>query len=150
AHRHHRRGVPARLGRRPARTSLLSVAGRVCSEPGCPEFAEDRGRCRLHRRTTGQRGYGAEHQDARRSLEATLPRFCAYGCGTWLTAASSWVAAHVVDGDPSAGWAVACGPCNERAKRTGSQPVAAIRTGSSSQPVETGDRVQTEKRPPGS
>ena len=27
-----------------------------------------------------------------------------------------WVAAHVVDGDPSAGWLPSCRSCNERAK----------------------------------
>lgn len=52
----------------------------------------------------------------RRELEKTLPRECAYGCGTMLMPTSRWVAAHVVDGDPRAGYVVACGPCNERAK----------------------------------
>ena len=112
----------------------MSTASRICAEPGCPEFAVDRGRCERHRRSTTGRGYGQEHQAARRALEATLPRFCAYGCGTWLTVGGRWVAAHVVDGDPSAGWVVACGPCNERAKRTGS----------ARPDVDHRDRVQTE------
>jgi hypothetical protein len=32
---------------------------------------------------------------------------------------SRWVAAHVVDGDPSAGWVAAHAVCNERAKGRG-------------------------------
>lgn len=63
------------------------------------------------------RGYGAEHQRARRALVATLPVPCAYGCGAVLADPSQMVAAHVRDGDPGAGWVASCRRCNERAKR---------------------------------
>jgi len=48
-------------------------------------------------------------------LERALPAPCAYGCGTLVTRVS-YVAAHVIDGDPSAGYVAACRSCNERAK----------------------------------
>jgi len=88
-----------------------------CAVPGCPGYAVHRGRCQRHRRTTTQRGYGVPHQQARQGLATLLPCWCAYGCGTWLTSSSRWVAAHVIDGDPAAGYVVACSACNERAKR---------------------------------
>ena len=98
----------------------------ACRESRCPNRAVDRGRCALHRRTTSQRGYGIGHQRARHTLRATLPAPCAYGCGRILRPDGAWVAAHVVDGDPSAGYVAACPPCNERAKGgggvTGSKP----------------------------
>jgi hypothetical protein len=72
--------------------------------------------CPAHRRTTTQRGYGAAHQRARAQLAQTLPTPCAYGCGTILYPGGRWVAAHIVDGDPSAAWIVSCRSCNERAK----------------------------------
>jgi len=67
---------------------------------------------------TAQRGYGGDHQRARAGLQTMLPAPCAYGCGAWLTPSGDWVAAHVVDGDPSAGWVASCRSCNERAKRS--------------------------------
>ena len=75
-------------------------------------------RCPRHQRTTDRtaRGYGAEHQAARRALATTLPAPCGYGCGLTLTADSPWVAAHVIDGDPTAGWIASCRSCNEQAK----------------------------------
>ena len=73
-----------------------------------------------HRRPSRQaRGYDAAHQRARALLLALLPVPCAYGCGAVIVAASDLVAAHVVDGDPSAGWQASCRSCNERAKRRG-------------------------------
>ena len=36
-----------------------------------------------------------------------------------IVAASDLVAAHVVDGDPTAGWQASCRSCNERAKGRG-------------------------------
>jgi hypothetical protein len=108
----------------------MTIVSRVCAEPGCPAFAVDRGRCPAHRQTTVERGYGKEHLGARHVLAGTLPRFCAYGCGTWLSAADPWVAAHVEDGDPTAGWVVGCVPCNQRAKRTGSGAFSRPRSGS--------------------
>jgi len=51
-------------------------------------------------------------------LEQLLPRRCGYGCGRMLTRATRWVAAHVVDGDPSAGYVASCEICNQRAKHS--------------------------------
>lgn len=88
----------------------------ICLLSGCPQYAVHRGRCAAHRESTTERGYGAGHQEARAALAATLPAPCGYGCGSTLTADAAWVAAHVVDGDASAGWVAACVTCNERAK----------------------------------
>lgn len=84
------------------------------------------GRCRACARvverargTREQRGYGVPHKRARAALGGHLPAPCGY-CGRVIVPSSRWVAAHVVDGDPSAGWMVAHPDCNERAKgRTG-------------------------------
>jgi hypothetical protein len=65
------------------------------------------------------RGYGAAHERARASLAAMLPAPCACGCGAVLDVGSDWVAAHLVDGNPSAGWAAMCRSGNERMKRRG-------------------------------
>ena len=73
--------------------------------------------CPRHRRTTKERGYGLQHQRARARLAETLPTLCGYGCGRTLHPGSPWVAAHVIDGDPTAGWIVSCRSCNERAKQ---------------------------------
>jgi hypothetical protein len=99
----------------------------VCSTPRCPELAVFRGLCSAHRQTTSERGYGQPHATARLCLAETLPAPCAYGCGSILEG-RAFVAAHVVDGDESAGWVAACGPCNERAKfgRLALAPEAAI------------------------
>jgi hypothetical protein len=97
----------------------------ACLEPRCPGRAVARGYCAGHQRTTGERGYGAPHQQARASLAATLPQHCGYSVddprcpGTLITAAERWVAAHVLDGHPEHGWMVAHPECNERAKGTG-------------------------------
>ena len=88
---------------------------RLCLRRGCPETAVHRGYCQLHRLTTSQRGYGAVHQGVRRALSATLPAPCGYG-GEMLYPDEAWVAAHRVDGDPSAGWMVSCPRHNEQAK----------------------------------
>lgn len=99
----------------------------VCRRSGCPELAVFRGLCGAHRETTSERGYGSAHATARLCLAETLPAPCAYGCGTMLHG-RTFVAAHVVDGDESAGWVAACGPCNEKAKngRLALAPEAAI------------------------
>lgn len=60
--------------------------------------------------------YGADHQQRRVALALSLPADCAYGCGKTMTSDSDWVAAHVVDGDPSSARVVSCRSCNERAK----------------------------------
>ncbi len=89
--------------RRPCNRCGLPRTGRGCAGCGRPS-------------TTSGRGYGAEHQQARRDLEATLPARCGYGCGTLLRKGGPWVAAHVEDGNPAAGWLASCRSCNERAK----------------------------------
>ena len=71
------------------------------------------------RGTRQQRGYGAVHVQARAMLRGTLPGPCGYGCGAWLEPDGTWVAAHVVDGDPSRGYIASCVSCNQRARRTG-------------------------------
>ena len=85
---------------------------RVVSGTPCRE-------CERRRPSRQARGYDAAHQRARALLLTLLPAPCAYGCGAVIVAASDLVAAHVVDGDPSAGWQVSCRSCNERAKRRG-------------------------------
>ena len=82
----------------------------------CGTLIVSSGRCPACRGTNDRRGYGRQHQGARRSLRANLPGYCGYGCGTWLMPEGDWAAAHVVDGDPSAGWVASCRSCNERAK----------------------------------
>lgn len=62
------------------------------------------------------RGYGAAHTRARAALASMLPTLCAYGCGRLLSTPDEMVAAHVVDGDPSAGWMASCRSCNESHK----------------------------------
>ena len=96
---------------------------RPCIEWACPNLTE-RTRCSTHERererrrgTPAARGYGRPHQAARRQLRDSLPDFCGYGCGTLLMPDGDWVAAHVVDGDASAGYIASCRTCNERAKR---------------------------------
>lgn len=51
-----------------------------------------------------------------------LPTPCGYGCGRLLTEPSELVAAHVRDGDPTAGWLPSCRSCNEYAKGTRTHP----------------------------
>ena len=85
---------------------------RVVSGTPCRE-------CERRRPSRQARGYGAAHQRARALLLTLLPTPCAYGCGTVIITASDLVAAHVVDGDPSAGWQASCRSCNERAKGRG-------------------------------
>lgn len=76
-------------------------------------------RAQVRRRgTPTERGYGADHQRARRALGATLPAPCGY-CGVTIEQGARYVAAHVVDGDPTAGYVVAHAGCNERAKVRG-------------------------------
>lgn len=68
------------------------------------------------RGTRQDRGYGPEHQAARRTLAGTLPYPCGY-CGVVVQPDERWVAAHEVDGRPEFGWKVSHPICNERAKR---------------------------------
>lgn len=98
----------------------------ACSVPGCPEYAVvgGRGRCPSHYRTTSERGYDTTHVAARARLACTLPAPCAYGCGVTLRRGDPWVAAHVKDGVPQAGWVAGCLRCNERAKNGELQPIS--------------------------
>lgn len=91
---------------------------RPCIVCGIPSPAS---RCPTHARPNSStaRGYGTAHQRARRELAATLPAPCGYGCGLILSPTGAWVAAHVIDGDPDAGWIASCRSCNERAKTGG-------------------------------
>lgn len=93
---------------------------RPCLDCGTPT---DGSRCPTHRRawdrrrpTATQRGYDAEHRAARAELRNYLPGPCGYGCGRLLMPDGDWVAAHVIDGNPNAGWLASCRSCNERAK----------------------------------
>jgi hypothetical protein len=52
----------------------------------------------------------------RRALIATLPAYCAYGCGRLLTHPSEMNAAHVIDGNPDAGVMASCVSCNQLAR----------------------------------
>lgn len=79
----------------------------------CPPCEKARDR---RRGTATQRGYDAEHRVARNDLRQYLPALCGYGCGTLLYPDGEWVAAHVIDGNPNAGWLASCRRCNERAK----------------------------------
>ncbi len=98
---------------------------RVCDYGHPPVRLESATPCRACQRrrdaarpSPAARGYGAQHQAARRALVATLPVPCAYGCGAVLRVPGDMVAAHVRDGDPDAGWVASCKTCNERAKRS--------------------------------
>lgn len=74
--------------------------------------------CDRRRPSRQARGYDANHDRARASLAAMLPAACFY-CRAVIGQCKPFVAAHVVDGDPSAGWAAAHAACNERAKVRG-------------------------------
>ena len=89
----------------------------ACAVPRCPNAAawDGRGRCDAHKQTMAQRGYGVPHQRAKERLRLTLPCPCGY-CGVVIERGEAWVTAHVIDGQPSAGWMVAHPACNERAK----------------------------------
>jgi len=92
---------------------------RLLSGSRCPGCARRREGTRPSRET---RGYGREHQAARRALVAlcaergALP--CACGCGTLVTP-DTLVAAHVLDGRPEYGWVASCRRCNEIHKQRG-------------------------------
>ena len=80
--------------------------------PGCVRAWDAR-----RRPSPWRSGYNTAHIKARKALAAMLPASCGYGCGAWCgLAKGDWVAAHVVDGDPDAGWIVSCPTCNQRAK----------------------------------
>lgn len=101
------------------RTCSVLVNGRLCGRPTTGT------RCTEHERARNNstaRGYGADHQRQRAELERTLPAYCWYGCGRILTATDPWVAAHVIDGDPTSPRVVSCRSCNEQAKVRASDP----------------------------
>jgi hypothetical protein len=84
---------------------MPSSPAAACIVPRCPGRAVPggRGRCARHTRSTQDRGYGVPHQRARDALRATLPALCGYGCGRLLLPSGDWVAAHRIDGVPTAG-----------------------------------------------
>lgn len=87
---------------------------RPCVE--CPTLTTG-SRCPAHQRPgTTARGYGTDHQHQRQALAETLPAPCYY-CGQTLTPTDRWVAAHIIDGDPTSPRVPACPACNEHAKR---------------------------------
>lgn len=89
----------------------------ACLQPRCPHYAVRRGYCLVHARSETQRGYGMAHAQhrARASLALTLPAPCFY-CRHLVAPADDWVAAHLVDRDPTSSRVVAHRTCNERAK----------------------------------
>ena len=92
------------------------VCGQPCSGSRCPRHPSP-GRDPQHRAAN----YGAAHQRIRAQLEGTLPTPCLYAdtdpnCAGIVTSDERWVAAHIVDGDPTSPRAVAHPACNERAK----------------------------------
>ena len=87
-------------------------AVRVQSGRNCPACAR---RSEIGRPSRQARGYDAAHDRARAALLRSLPARCGYGCGTVIETPAQLVAAHVIDGDPSAGWMPSCALCNQRA-----------------------------------
>lgn len=78
------------------------MALRVCSESGCPELV-DKGKCPEHRATherrrgtPQQRGYGAAHQQLRRSWapKVALGIVDCWRCGERITALEPWHLGH--------------------------------------------------------
>lgn len=97
------------MARRPCLT-----CGRPTTGTRCPACGTSPGRDPQRRAAN----YGHHHRTERARLARTLPAPCWYACGTILEPASDWVAAHVIDGDPTSPRVVACRTCNERAKAT--------------------------------
>ena len=86
---------------------------RVPSGARCPACSREREQRRGDRY---ERGYGREHQAARRLIAASLPSPCLY-CSGVIAFGERFDAAHVVDGQPDAGWAASHPACNQRAKK---------------------------------
>ena len=78
----------------------------------CPDCAAERDRARGTRQ---ERGYGADHDKARRAIAARLPLPCLY-CHGQIDPGDRWDAAHVLDGHPEYGTAPAHPRCNQRAR----------------------------------
>ncbi len=95
----------------------LPSEGSYCPLHAPLPYYGNRSKGKKQRGTTTERGYGTDHRAARKELAKQLPTACAYGCGRVLTEDTPWVAAHVIDGDPLAGWMASCVRCNEQAKR---------------------------------
>jgi hypothetical protein len=81
-------------------------AGKICARPGCPHRATQRGRCDEHRRaddrargTSTQRGFGTEHQRARRTWEPRVAtgtvRCCR--CRQLIAPGTAWALDHNAD-----------------------------------------------------
>lgn len=101
---------------------------RLCLTRGCTELTTTT-RCSFHAReherargrargTSTSQGYDGAHKRAKAALRGMLPLPCGY-CGSTITQAQRWDAAHVVDGAPEYGYVAAHPACNQRAKRGG-------------------------------
>lgn len=120
----------------------------VCSEPGCPEIQETR-RCPTHTRsreqargTRQQRGYGAEHEQARARMAPLVEAGLAHcwRCGRWLNPDEPWDAGHD-DLDRTIYRGPECLPCNRAtAGRHASPPRL--------EPRDTALRSSTSLHPP--
>ena len=107
------------------------AARRVCAQPGCPALVDRgayRGLCPTHRKerdaargSRADRGYGADHQRARRAwqrrIDAGEPVRC-WRCGA-LVAGTDWHLGHS-DADRSITHGPECAGCNLRAAGVGS------------------------------
>src|ERR1044072_4125830 len=102
---------------------------RVCIEAGCPNYTEGHTRCddcrsayEQARGTRTARGYGAEHQAAKRTLRAEGHTHCA-ACGEAFTAENPMQTGHVVPvregGSADDGVAPHCRRCNAGWRSTG-------------------------------
>jgi hypothetical protein len=93
-----------------------------CSQPTnntrCAACTRTHNQQREHQRGNATaRGYGTTHRHARQQMAATLPAPCGY-CGHTIWPDQRWDLAHVIDGDPTAGYIAAHPICNQRAKRS--------------------------------
>jgi hypothetical protein len=72
-----------------------------------------------------------------------LPLFCEK-CGLLLETPADLVCAHVIDGDPTAGWYPACRPCNEADK---TRPARSATCAPDLWPAETAEFFHRDTRP---
>jgi hypothetical protein len=102
---------------------------RVCAEPGCPNYTDGHTRCAdcrsAHEQARGTRtarGYGPDHQAAKRQLQAEGHTHCTR-CHQPFTPANPMDTGHLVpirDGGTAAdGVAPHCASCNRGWRATG-------------------------------
>lgn len=102
--------MPSRLPR------PCTICGRLTNGARCPAHRPPRTGGN-HTRTRQQRGYGIDHDRARRQLAAQAFKTCGY-CGGDIGPNDPWHAAHRQDGHPELGWMPAHPACNIRARKT--------------------------------